>query len=377
MLLATFLSFAALYAPQPLLPTFAREFGASPSTAALLLTVCLAALAVAPLGVGALLDRVGARRVLVAATASLGALQIAFAAGGSIGALLAARMGQGLLYPAIFTAAVTWCSRAGEDGAVARRVATYVGTTILGGLAGRLIGGFASDALGWRATFALLGGALLACAVALRFGVRDRAAPAARGGAGGTLEILRTPAFAAGFALIGIAFFAFSGLLTALPFRLVAIDPGTDASTVSLVYLGYLVGVGISLNAARVHRALGGPLRAMGAALALLVAGIAASAVPSVAVLIAAGFLTSAGMFTVHATLSGHLNGLRPEAAGTVNGLYISSYYAAGALGSVLPLALYQAVGWTGFLAAMALACAAGLAPLAALARGVRVDSRR
>ena len=368
-LLATFLSFSAFYAPQPLLPTFARELGAAPSTVALLLGVCFAALAVAPLGVGVVLQRFGARGILVAATALLGVSQLAFAAADGIGGLLGARAGQGLLYPAIFTAAVTYCSRAGEPGAVAGRVATYVATTILGGLSGRLIGGFVSDALGWRATFALLGALLLACAALLRLGARDQALPAARGGAGAALRILRTPAFAAGYALIGIAFLTFSGLLTALPFRLVALDPAVAASTISLVYLGYLVGVAISLNVARVHAALGGPVRATGAGLALLIAGIGASAVPSVAVLIGAGFLTAAGMFTVHATLSGHLNGLRPDEAGLVNGLYISIYYAAGAVGSFAPLWLYQRIGWTGFLVAMTLACATGFVPLARLGR--------
>ena len=372
MLLTTFAAFCAFYAPQPLLPLLAREFGASPATAALLLTVCLAALAVAPLGFGLVLERFGARALLSVSAGLLGALQLAFAAADGIGWLLGARAAQALLYPAVFTAAVTYCSRAGEPEAVARRVATYIGTTITGGLCGRLIGGFASDAIGWRATFALLGALLLGCSALLHFATRDQSLPATRAGPRDALAILLTPAFAAGYALIAIVFFTFSGLLTALPFRLVEIDPEVDASTISLVYLGYLVGVGVSLNVARVHAALGGPVRAMGAALALLVAGLAASAAPSAAVLVAAGFLTSAGMFTVHATLSGHLNGLRPDEAGLVNGLYISIYYAAGALGSVAPLALYQAVGWAGFLVATVGVCLAGVVPLASLARATR-----
>ena len=374
-LATTFAAFCAFYAPQPLLPAFAAEFGAAPSTVALLLTVCFVALAVAPLGFGVVLERFSARRLLVVAAAALGLLQLAFAAADGIGALLGARALQGLLYPAIFTAAVTYCSRAGDANAVARRVATYIATTITGGLCGRLIGGFASDALGWRATFALLGLVLIACAAALQLGVRDQELPAARGGAGASLRILRTPAFAAGYALIFLVFFTFSGLLNALPFRLVDVDPDARPSTISLVYLGYLVGVGISLSVARVHAALGGEVRAMGAALALFAAGLVLSDVRSVAVLVGAGFLTSAGMFTVHATLSGYLNGLRPDAASLVNGLYISIYYAAGALGSVVPLAVYQGAGWETFLATALTTCVAGTIPLVLLARtGRRAD---
>ena len=58
----------------------------------------------------------------------------------------------------------------------------------------------------------------------------------------------------------------------------------------------------------------------------------------------------------------------RPDEASVVNGLYIALYYTAGAAGSVLPLALYQAGGWTVFVAAMVLISAAGTLPLRRLA---------
>ncbi len=331
--------------------------------------MCFVALAVAPLGFGVVLQRFSAQRLLVVATLLLGLLQFAFAAADGLPALLGARALQAILYPAIFTAAVTYCSRAGSADAVARRVATYIATTILGGLSGRLIGGFVSDALGWRGTFVLLGLLLVGCALALLGAARDQSVSATRGGAAASLAILREPAFAAGYALIFIVFFTFSGLLNALPFRLVEIDPGVPASTISLVYLGYLVGVGIALNLARLHALAGGPLRAMAVALGLFLAGLALTGLASIGVLIAAGFLTSAGMFTVHATLSGYLNGLRPAEASLVNGLYISIYYAAGALGSVAPLWVYQHLGWRSFVGAMLLACAAGFWPLHRLAR--------
>lgn len=372
-LLTTFAAFVAFYAPQPLLPSFAAEFGARPATVALLLTVCFVSLAVAPLGFGVVLQRFPAQRLLVVATLLLGALQFAFAAANGLPALLATRALQGLLYPAIFTAAVTYCSRAGSADAVARRVATYIATTILGGLSGRLIGGFVSDAIGWRGTFVLLGVLLVGCGLALRGAARDQTVPATRGGVAASLAILREPAFAAGYALIFIVFFTFSGLLNALPFRLVEIDPDVPASTISLVYLGYLVGVAIALNLPRLQALAGGALRAMGIALVLFLAGLGLTGLPVIVVMVLAGFLTSAGMFTVHATLSGYLNGLRPAEASLVNGLYISIYYAAGALGSVAPLWVYQHLGWRAFLASMVCACALAFLPLRRLGHGAAI----
>ena len=333
------------------------------------MTVVFVPLAIAPLAYGAILRRFSAQRLLVGASASLGALQIAFALAPSLGWLLAARALQGLLFPAILTAAVTYCSGAGASAAVPRRVATYVATTIVGGLGGRLIGGFLGDALGWRATFVLLGLGLLACSVLLRLVARDAPLPSARGNLAASFEILRRGEFAAGFTLIFLVFFAFSGCLNALPFRLVELEPGLPAWRISLVYLGYVIGVAIALNVGRLTRLAGGPVRVMGSALATFALGLALMWPAGAWALVATGFLISGGMFAVHATLSGYLNGLRPDESSLVNGLYIAIYYAAGAAGSVLPLALYQAGGWTVFLGGTVAVTVLAALPLRALSR--------
>ena len=368
-LLTTFATFSALYVPQPLLPLLGERFGAAPARVALLMTAVFVPLAIAPLAYGAILRRFSAQRLLVGATALLGALQLAGAAAPSLTWLLVTRALGGLLFPAILTAAVTYCSGAGDRRAAARRVSTYVATTILGGLAGRLIGGFAGDALGWRATFALLGLLLLACSALLLLAARDAPPPSASGDLAASFEILTRPEFASGFALIFLAFFAFSGCLNALPFRMVELEPDIPAGRISLVYLGYALGVAIALNVGRLARVAGGPVRVMGAALATFALGLASMWQAGATTLIASGFLLSGGLFAVHATLSGYLNGLRPDEASLVNGLYIAIYYAAGATGSVLPLALYQRAGWTVFVGATLLVAIAAFVPLAALAR--------
>jgi YNFM family putative membrane transporter len=58
----------------------------------------------------------------------------------------------------------------------------------------------------------------------------------------------------------------------------------------------------------------------------------------------------AAGMFTLHSVLSAFLNHLETERKGLVNGLYVSAYYAGGALGSYFPGFLYQKIGWTAFI---------------------------
>jgi len=370
-LLATFAAFAALYAPQPLLPFFAEHYNVSPTRVALLITVSMVGLAIAPLGIGVWLQRYSAQRLLVVATLLLGILQFVFAAAPSFAVLLTARIAQSFLYPAIFTAAVTYCSRQGERHAVASRVALYVATTIVGGLGGRLIGGYVSSWTHWTTTFQLLGVLLLLCSAGLFFAARDASIPA-----GNTIarwaaarSVIEDRLFLSGYLMIFLVFFTFVAILNALPFRMVEVNPDVDASSISLLYLGYIIGIIVAVFIKTLTRLLGGEIQTLAVAVILFMTGIAVYGVQNIALMIAAGFLTSAGMFTIHTTLSGFLNSLKPESASLVNGLYISIYYSAGALGSLLPVALYHASGWNIFLGTLFFCCALSLFPLVILRR--------
>lgn len=368
-LCATFLAFCALYIPQPLLPTLSTTFSISSTSAAWMISQPLLCLALAPLFVGPLLNRASAQRVLLLSVLSLGALLVACLAADSFLVLLLLRGGQSLMFPLIFTAAVTYCSRAGEQSAVATRVATYIATTIVGGLAGRLLGGFLGEAIGWRETLAVTGVGLLLVAVPIALVVRDSSLAGVSGDRSGTASVLRDPVNQAGFALIAAVFFAFSASLNALPFRLVDIDPAVSPSLISLVYLGYIVGVVIALNLQRIIRRLGGEIRTLGLALVTFVAGLVALSVPHVGWLMVTGFVTCAGMFTMHATLTGFLNSRAGGDTSVVNGLYISIYYMAGSLGSLLPLWIYRHSDWSVFLLSIVLVSLSGSLALWRLAR--------
>ncbi len=80
-LLATVLGFGCLYAPQPLLPLMAAEFGVSAQRASLLITLALLPPAVAPLLYGYVLEGVAAARMGRAVSgilADLGGWPVAF-----------------------------------------------------------------------------------------------------------------------------------------------------------------------------------------------------------------------------------------------------------------------------------------------------------
>jgi YNFM family putative membrane transporter len=63
-------TFALLYSVQPLLPVFARVFDVSPAVSSLSLSAATGVLAVAMIAAGAISDRVGRKRIMVAALAA-------------------------------------------------------------------------------------------------------------------------------------------------------------------------------------------------------------------------------------------------------------------------------------------------------------------
>jgi len=53
----------------------------------------------------------------------------------------------------------------------------------------------------------------------------------------------------------------------------------------------------------------------------------------------------------IHSSLTAYLNHVTAQRRGVINGLYIASYYAGGALGGWLPGFLYRSSGWDAYLA--------------------------
>lgn len=345
-LATTILAFASLYAPQPLLPLLGQELEITPTQAALLMTLALLPLSVAPLAYGFLLETYPAQRLLRAAVFLVMLAELVFTLSSDFRLLATARLLQGLALPALFTSAMTYCAVAAPQQKVRKVIGIYVAGTILGGFLGRAITGLLADYLPWRLPFLLWTGALALVWWRLRLLPSDARAGFSRPHPQVIAAVWREPTFRNAYLGIFSVFFAFASLLNFLPFQLKIIDPLVSETTIALSYVGYLIGVAVALGAPRLLKAMGGVRAALGLGWAVFAAGTALFLVPSVAAIYAAMLIFCAGFFCLHAILSGHLNHLAPSRKGVVNGLYVSSYYAGGALGSLLPGYWYRAYGW-------------------------------
>ena len=157
-----FVAAATQSAVVPLLPRINHAYGLTPSADALLLAAPgLATLAVS-LPAGAFADRLGARRLTIAATALMSSAAIAQAAPAYV-PLILGRLAFGLAFGIVWTTGVAWLSSAGDKphlGAVATSAA-------VGMAAGPAIGGVLADALGLASPFLVVAALSAVLALAL------------------------------------------------------------------------------------------------------------------------------------------------------------------------------------------------------------------
>jgi YNFM family putative membrane transporter len=299
------------------------------------------------------LQTLSARRLLITTLSIMAASQVAFALAPGFGVALASRIVLGLALPAAFTSLMTVTAATAPPEHVRQAMGVYIATTIVGGFAGRALGGFLAAAWGWQAPFAVMA-ALLAVNVLLLTRLEaDSGTSFARPGLSVIRAVLAAPHFRFSFLTIFCVFFVFAGVLNNLPFRLEVIDPGIRESDIALIYSGYLIGIVTALGANRVSAVLGGERRGLALGLGVFFVATALFAMTRVSWLLVNVFLFSIGMFTVHSLLSAMVNHRAGAYKGVVNGLYIAIYYAGGSLGAWLPAHVYAALGWNNLLHVM------------------------
>ena len=369
-LITTVAVYASIYAPQPILPLLAGEFGLTTSGGALLMTAVLLPLSFAPLFYGLLLESQPAKRMLLVTIGILALLQAAFGAAETYGLLIGTRLLQGLCVPAILAAITSYLAYTVDREHIQRAMTWYVAANILGGFVGRVLSGWVATNAGWRYTFYLIALALAGCFVAVMRMKADSRLSMSSVRLSAVMPILRNGDIARLYAVAFTIFFAFMALLTFLPFRLKEIDPSYTAFVISMMYSGFLMGIVMSVGATRIIGLCGGERRAMTIGLVLFGISMLLINVPSGAGIFAIMFVMCGGMFFVHATAMGTMNKLATENRAVANGLYISIYYTGAALGSWLPGLIYQEFGWGAFTGVLTAAVACAVV----ITRGLRIS---
>ncbi|WP_425432278.1 MFS transporter [Haloechinothrix alba] len=378
-------SFALLYAPQPVLPQIAGEFGLDAGSASLAVSVATGALAVAVLPIATLSEVVGRRPVIACSLAVSVLMGALIPLVPSFTVLLVMRAVQGAAiagFPGV--AAAFLAERLGARG-VAGAVGAMVAGNTIGGMLGRLATGVSADWLGWRAAMACSAVLALACAVVagaalVRLNRRVPAdGPASEqdrevGVLRGLGAALASPVLLAQYSVALLGMGAFVALYNAASFRLTG-DPFHLAPAVaSMVFLAYAMGTVSSSLAGRLVGRFGRTGSLLGA-LAGTVLGAMMTLAGSLPVVIAGFVVLTAGFFAAHAVSSGWTaSAARRGGRGQASGLYTLAYYVGSSVGGTVGSVVFARAGW-GALIVMVTAWL-GCAVLAVLAVRSRDEPR-
>lgn len=263
-------------------------------------------------------------------------------------------------------------------------IGTVMGGLLLGVLLSRTTAGLVASVAGWRGVYVLAAGLTMLVAALLW---RVLPGDGREVGAGYFAQMRAVAALAAGSpvlrwrAVMGAAQFAvFSCFWTTVTFLLAGRAYGYSQAAIGLFALVGAAGAGSALAGGRQldrRRDLRWVLT--GSAFLVMLGSfglLAAGAHGAVAWLIAGALVMDACCQVVHVTNQAVIYDLTGSARARITTVYMTTYFAGGALGTTIGTAAYSRYGWYGACGAAALCCGAGLVAWAA-ARRHEVVTRR
>ncbi len=350
LLLVTVLTFMGFYCPQPLLATVATEAHVSQPVASLMMTVTILPFAVAPFLYGKLLHFLTLTRLLMLALIGAGASLCLAGLSGSFAPALFFRTIQGILLPAILLCLTTRLGVMYSGRTLQTRMATYAAMTMVGAYGGRILAGVLCSAFSTGVTLVSFGVMqLLAVFPALLIADAEKI---------GSHEF--TPSAVLDFLcdkkllpvlLIGpVCIFGYSAVLNFLPFHLRHLDSAISESTVGLVYICGIVSACVTMGSRRLLKILRGEWNLLLAATVVFFLFLPLFAAPSMVASCAAMLGASVGFAIIYGNSPGMVNRASAYDKGMTNSMYLCIYYLCSALGSVIPVMVYDSFGSIAFI---------------------------
>lgn len=345
-------TFALLYSTQALLPAISDDLGVTPDQASWTVSAATGGLAVAVVPLSALSERFGRRTMMTAAlcVAALVALLVPLAPG--LGWLVALRAVQGAALAGVPASAMAYLAEEVRPKALVGAIGLFVAGNAIGGMTGRILAGWVTQAWGWRAGLAAVGALAVACALAFRLLVpRARhftPAPLSVRNLARTLGThLSDPLLCRLYAIGALFMTVFGAVYTVVGYRLAAAPFSLPQGVVGSVFLVYLVGTASSAAAGKLVGRLG-RRGALYLALGTTSLGLLLSLSSSLAAVLAGLILITAGFFAGHAVASSSVSRTAKTGRAQASALYQTAYYAGSSVGGTVGAVAFRAAGWEG-----------------------------
>jgi MFS transporter, YNFM family, putative membrane transport protein len=341
-------SFTNIYITQPVLPVLQNEFSADIIWVSFSVSAVIFGIAVSNLPFGFLADKLPIHPIILTGGVSVAFGGLVCAVTKDLWILIAARFLQGLFIPALTTCLAAYLAKVLPASRLNVVMGSYVSATVLGGLGGRLLGGWIHSPLHWR--YAFVSAAILiltATFTAFRWlpplSNENKQDPSTISYG----ELLKRWELLLIYSCASGSFFIFSSIFNYLPFRMTAAPFHFSTQLTTFLYLVYIVGIFMGPTAGRASNRFGSGNTLL-AGVAVLGVSLSLILLPSIAAVVLALLGICAGFFTIHAAAVGSLNIKLSSGQGRANALYVLFYYMGGWLGITLSGLAYKQGGWSG-----------------------------
>ncbi|MFH2092629.1 MAG: MFS transporter [Pseudomonadota bacterium] len=342
-------AFTNIYITQPILPVLQEEFSITPVQVSMTVSIVILGIVLSNLFFGYLVDRISIHPIILIGGICVASGGVVCAMTHDFRILIFARFFQGLFIPALTTSLSAWLAQSLPANRLGVVMGSYVSATVLGGLGGRLLGGWIHPPFHWR--YAFLSAAvlivittILALIILPQKPVKEKNIEHIPEGFVSLLmrkDLILVYCCGAGGLLIFLPVFNF------LPYRLAADPFNFSTELITFTYFVYVMGIFLGPVAGRVSSSFGeGNTLIAGAG--ILGFSILLLLIPSVIAVVSGLLGVCAGFFTIHSVAVGLLNKKLTQNHGKANALYTLFYYIGGWIGITGAGFAFQKAGWNG-----------------------------
>lgn len=352
--------FANVYVTQPLLPMIATSFSISVLEANASFTITTFVLGISLLVFGPLSDALGRKWLILVTMLGIVLTTFALALTTHYQTLLVLRGLQGFFLAGLPAIAIAYLSEEFRADAMLIAVGLYIAGNSLGGISGRLLGGFLGELKGISDTFLIMGIISTLCLFAFAYLL-----PNSQNFKPKPLKIkiilknyqhhLANRNMLIAYVIGGLSFFIFINQYSYVTFVLEAAPFSLSSKLIGMLFITYLAGTCASSISGRLALRYSQPFCIM-LGTGLLIIGSIITLKMSIASIILGLSVNSFGFFLTHSTASAwvskHASRSKIKANASASALYLTFYYMGASLGSFYLDPFWRAYGWNGVISA-------------------------
>jgi YNFM family putative membrane transporter len=340
-------SFTNIYITQPVLPVLQSEFSADLVMVSFTVSAVILGIAISNLPFGFLADRLSIHPIILIGGVLVAIGGLICAVSQNLWLLIGARFLQGIFIPALTTCLAAYLAKTLPARRLNVVMGSYVSATVLGGMGGRLLGGWIHQPLHWRYAFVTASALILvATIIALRSLPRTSVETGQQRNSIGFLALIqRWELLRIYFCATG-SFAIFSSIFNYLPFRLTASPFNFSTEMTTSLYVVYVVGILMGPISGKISNRFGSGNTLLGGSV-ILVVSLALLLFPSIYAVVLGLLGICTGFFTIHAAAVGSLNRKLVGGQGQANALYVLFYYMGGWLGITCTGFAFKQGGWS------------------------------